>query len=46
MVKMKQLALIKLLLKSKMPKEVEKKCLTGVKKIKKYESNVSRGNCC
>ena len=34
MVKMKQLVLIKLLLKAKMPKEVEKKCLQELKKLK------------
>ena len=46
MVKMKQLVSIKLLLKAKMPKEVEKKCLQELKKIKEYESNVSRSDCC
>ena len=34
MVKMKQLVSIKLLLKAKMPKEVEKKCLQELKKLK------------
>ena len=39
-------SLNKAIIKAKMPKDVEKKCLTGIKKIKKYESNVSRSNCC
>ena len=34
----------KSILKSKMPKDVEKKCLQELKKIKKYESYVSRGD--
>ena len=39
-------SLNKAITKAKMPKEVEKKCLTRIKKIKKYESNVCRGNSC
>ena len=34
-------SLNKAILKAKMPKEVEKKCLSRTKKIKKYEPNVS-----
>ena len=39
-------SLNKAILRSKMPKEVEKKCMSELKKLKKYEPNVSRGNCC
>ena len=39
-------SLNKAITKAKMPKEVEKKCLQELKKIKEYESNVSRSNCC
>ena len=39
-------SLNKAILKAKMPKEVEKKCLQELKKIKKYESNVSRSYSC
>ena len=41
MVKMKRQTCNKLFLKAKMPKEVQKKCFVRIKKIKKYESNVS-----
>ena len=39
-------SLNKAITKAKMPKEVEKKCLQELKKIKKYESYVSRSYCC
>ena len=39
-------SLNKAITKAKMPKEVEKKCLQELKKIKEYESNVSRSDCC
>jgi ATP-dependent Lon protease len=39
-------SLNKAITKAKMPKEVEKKCLQELKKIKKYEPDVSRGNSC
>ena len=38
-------SLNKSIIKSKMPKDVEKKCLQELKKIKKHESNVCRSNC-
>ncbi len=39
-------SLNKAITKAKMPKEVEKKCLQELKKIKKYEPDVSRGYSC
>ena len=39
-------SLNKAITKAKMPKEVEKKCLQELKKIKEYEPNVSRSDCC